>query len=227
MDDIFLPDETNGFDANPFKEDIKLPADSGRLAEDTPFTDVEFDESETGPAVPLDQNENKPHGLFTARGNIGWESYTMERLTSEIHRCASFEQDLFLLTAEFRGDGKISDALYRKFTDEAVAFFSMRDLIFEYGEKGITVIVPSADLEQGIAKAEEFRSRIIAKMPVSFENRTGLCIGLSSRSGRLIEAKRLMLESSTALKKAMADPVSPVIAFKSDPEKYREFLKGR
>ena len=205
MDDMFLPNETG---------------------ETSAFGDVSFEEK-ADPDIPdIGSTEDNPQGLYTPRGNIGWESYTKERLNSEIHRCASSEQDLTLLAMEFKGDEKISDALYRQFADEAVEFFSMRDLIFEYGENGISVIVPSADLEQGMAKAEEFRSRIIAKLPESFKGRAGLCIGLSSRSGRLIEAERLTLEASTAVKKAMADPVSPIIAFKSDPEKYREFIKG-
>jgi hypothetical protein len=170
----------------------------------------------------------KPKGLFTSRGNVGWESYTEDRLTSELHRCASFEQDLTLLCIKFRKDAEIiNSTLYRQFTDEAVRFFTMRDLIFELGDNGISVIIPSVNLEQGLAKSEEFRERIFSKLPESFEGRKDLCVGLSSRAGRLIEANRLILESSTALKKAMADPVSNVVAFKSDPEKYREFLKGR
>jgi len=77
-----------------------------------------------------------------------------------------------------------------------------------------------------MGKSEEFRSRIIAKLPESFHDKTGLCIGISTRSGRLIEAKRLMLEASSALEKALNDPHSRVIAFKSDPEKYREYIKS-
>jgi len=203
-------------------DDIFLPEESD---EPSPFGDVSFEEK-TSPDT--DSPENKcPQGLYTDRGNVGWESYTRERLNSELHRCASSEQDLTLLVIGFKEDGRISDALYSQFTDEAVACFAMRDLIFENGENGLTVIIPRSDLEHGIAKAEEFRSRIIAALPETFEERIGLCIGLSSRSGRLIEAERLMLEATTALKKAITDPVSPVIAFKSDLEKYREFISQK
>ena len=175
--------------------------------------------------------KNEPHGLYNPRGNIGWESYTDDRLKSELHRCASFEQDLVLLTMELKYPEIISDSTFGEFTEEAVNFFTTRDLIFGKGENGIIVIMPNINLDHGIMRTEEFHNRIITKLPLVFASGKGeegieLCIGISSRSGRLIEASRLMLESSSALEKAMTDPVSKIVAFKSDPEKYREFIKG-
>jgi len=175
--------------------------------------------------------EEDPKGLFNPRGNIGWDSYTNERLAAELHRSSSFEQDLVFLAVELKGPEKVNDSLYCKFTEEAVNFFTMRDLIFGKGENGIAVILPNIDLDQGISKSEQFRNRLISKVRELSASQGGvpeieLCIGLSSRSGRLIEADRLILEADSALRKAMADPVSHIIAFKSDPEKYREFIKA-
>ena len=222
---IPVPSETK----TPLSEDLALPSDDFfplDAPDDTPFGEVNFDEDEETPPKAVSAENTNPQGLYTARGNVGWESYIQDRLASEIHRCASFEQDLSLLAIEFKGTKKISNAEYRKFTDEAVDFFSMRDLIFEKGERGISVIIPGMDLDLAISKSEEFRSHILSSLPESFEDRNGLCVGISSRSGRLIKSDRLMLEAYTALKKAIDDPVSPVIAFKSDPEKYRDFIKG-
>jgi len=174
--------------------------------------------------------ENEPHGLYNPRGNIGWESYTNDRLKSELHRCASFEQDLVLLTMELKDPEIIGNSTFGEFTEEAVNFFTTRDLIFGKGENGITVIIPNINLDHGLMKTEEFHSRIMTKLPQVFTGGKGkgieLCIGLSSRSGRLIEADRLMHEACIALEKAIEDPVSKIVAFKSDPEKYREFIKG-
>jgi hypothetical protein len=184
----------------------------------------DFSYAEFTPGIPEDERQEKePTGLYTPRSNIGWESYTRDRLASELHRCASFEQDLVFLVMELIE--KTDNALYRQFTEEAVSFFSMRDLIFEKGEQGISIIIPSTDLEQGIGKSEGFRSRIKSKLQKYSKGRIELCIGLSSRSGRLVEVDRLMLEASTALEKARKEPASRVIAFKSDLEKYREFIK--
>jgi hypothetical protein len=175
------------------------------------------------PAPPT-ETEGYPKGLFSPRGNIGWESYTQARLESELHRCASFEQDLTFIMMEFK-DGKLNDPLYKIFADEAVSFFTLRDLIFEKGDQGIAVIAPNIDLEQGFAKSEEFRERVLKKLPDSSKTRQELCVGLSSRSGRLIGAERLMFETSQALLKALSDPLSPIVAFKSDLEKYRDFIR--
>ena len=164
--------------------------------------------------------------LYSPRGNISRESYTAERLKSELHRCASFEHDLVFMAVELRGN-EIGDKEYSRFANEAVLFFKMRDLVFDKGNNGISVIMPNTDLEQGIVQAKEFHRRIAVKLPVLFDGNSELCIGLSSRSGRLIETERLMLETSSALEKALADPVSCIIAFKSDPEKYKEFIKNR
>jgi hypothetical protein len=168
--------------------------------------------------------EGDPKGLFSPRGNIGWESYTQDRLASELHRCASFEQDLVFIVMEFK-EGKLDNPLYKLFAEEAVNFFTLRDLIFEKGEQGVAVIAPNIDLDQGFLKCEEFRERIVNKLPDSAKTRSELCIGLSSRSGRLIEADRLIFEASEALNKALEDPLSPIVAFKSDPEKYRDFIR--
>jgi hypothetical protein len=183
------------------------------------------------PPVDEEEEEEAPKGLFNPRGNIGWDSYTDERLSAELHRCSSFEQDLVFLAIELKSPVEITDDLYSKFTDEAVNFFTMRDLIFGKGESGISIIMPNTDLDQGISKSEQFRSRLISKfqeLPAGQGGVPGveLNIGLSSRSGRLIEADRLILEAYSALEKAIEDPVSHIVAFKSDPEKYREFVKA-
>ena len=174
-------------------------------------------------------DDRHPTGLFTPRGNIGWDAYTGARMESELHRCASFEQDLVFLAMELKGLKEPDDALYRRFAEEAVNFFSSRDLIFEKGENGISIIVPNVNLEQGMVKSEEFRRETLTRLNESEgrvkDLKVDFCIGLSSRSGRLMEANRLILEANKALEKALDDPLSPIIAFKSDPEKYREFIK--
>lgn len=165
-----------------------------------------------------------PRGLFSPRSNIGWKEYTTERLDSELRRSASAEQDLVFIGIEWKDGGETD--FYRHFAADVVRFFIERDLIFEKGERGIAVICPGIDLETGFAKAEDFHRRMIHKYSRVFKTKTGLCIGLSSRSGRLVEAERLMFEAEEALERALADPVSHLVAFKSDPEKYRAFVRG-
>jgi GGDEF domain-containing protein len=166
-----------------------------------------------------------PKGLYSTRSNIGWEEYTNERLDSELHRCSSTEHDLTLITMEFTD--MTNDSMFRQAAEEAASFFGSRDMLFEYGKYGISVILPGDDLETGISKSEKFHQRMTGKFPPGPNSVSNLFIGLSSRSGRLLNAERLMFESKQALEKAKQDPKSSIIAFKSDPEKYRAFIRNQ
>jgi len=166
-------------------------------------------------------SETSPKGLYSPRSNIGWEEYINDRLDSELHRCSSTENDLTLMIIEFT---EINETMFKHAAEEAVNFFSSRDMLFEYGKNGIYVILPSVDLNTAISKSEKFHQRIMGK-PSS--NKSILNIGLSSRSGRLLNAKRLIFETTEALNKAKLDPESSIIAFKSDPEKYRAYIRNQ
>jgi hypothetical protein len=167
------------------------------------------------------QTSAEPQGLYSPKSGIGWESYTMDRLASEIHRCATSEQDLVVLLFECGKDLAWDEELYKKLADEAVHFFNLRDLTFEKGNRGISVIIPNTDLDHGIVKAEEFHARALKNL--SGSSKTDLRAGLSSRSGRLIDADRLFFEAASALEKAKDG--QPIVAFKSNPEKYRDFIR--
>ncbi|MDR0655652.1 MAG: hypothetical protein LBG22_04990 [Treponema sp.] len=173
-----------------------------------------------------DYEEKTPQGLYSARG-IGWEEYTRDRLAAELHRCASFEQDLVYIMMEFRNDNSLDEDFFRQFAGVAVEFYNLRDLIFELGEWGISIIYPNIDLDQGFVKSEEFHNRILTRFAGAFRSNNDLCIGISSRAGRLIDAERLIFEAREAMRRAMDDPVTHIVAFKSDPEKYRNFIASQ
>jgi len=166
-----------------------------------------------------------PKGLYSKRSNIGFEEYTDDRLNSELHRCASTEKDLALLLIEF--NDLANDIMYKQAAEEAVNFFTSRDLLFEYGSYGISVILPGSGFDIAITKAEKFYQRIMEKFPNSYGSTSAISIGLSTRSGRLLNAERLILEAKEALRKAGSDSKTSIIAFKSDPEKYRAFIASQ
>jgi len=178
-----------------------------------------------GNNAPSTADETIPKGLYSPRSGIGWQEYINDRLNSELYRCSSTENDLTLILIEFM-DLK-NDEMYRQAAEETASFFSSRDLLFEYGRYGIAVILTGIDLAAGISKSEKFYQRIAGKFPNNKEGTLGVCIGLSSRSGRLLNAGRLTLECREALEKAKYDPNSSIVAFKSDPEKYRAFIASQ
>jgi GGDEF domain-containing protein len=200
-----------------FEKEIKKEEKKTKENDETPNLSVEKE-------IPVTPVETGPKGLYSPRSNIGWQEYIFDRLNSELHRCASTENDLTLVLMEFT-DLK-NDEMYMQAAEEATSFFSSRDLLFEYGKYGIAVILPGIDLDTGISRSELFLQRITGKFPDKKE-KPGSCFGLSSRSGRLINADRLLMETREALEKAKNDPVSSIIAFKSDPEKYRDFIASQ
>jgi GGDEF domain-containing protein len=175
--------------------------------------------------IQAEREESEPKGLYSPRSNIGWEEYLADRLDSELHRCASTEKDLTLMKMDFMD--RLNDIQFKHAAEEAVSFFTSRDLLFESGKRGIAVIYPGFDLETGLAKAQKFHQRIMEKIFYNHKTEKCLCIGLTSRSGRLINAGRMLMEADEALRRAKKDRESPIMAFKSDAEKYREFISKR
>lgn len=178
--------------------------------------DEEFEIPEIAPDVAADEPIS-PVGLYGPDGVLGWESYLLERLESELRRSASFEQDIVLLAAELEA---YDEEVFRTFANELVEFFSFRDLAFKRGKSGAAVILPNTELEQGMRLAEEF----LEKWRTLHSDAENMVIGLSARAGRLVDASRLLSETGGAMERARQNGRFQIMAFKPDPERYRAFL---
>jgi hypothetical protein len=189
----------------------------GKKAAVPVFTDVKEE-------IPIQKETSLTEGPYSPRSGIGWEANAEEKLEKELRRCASAEEDMVLLMIEFVN--KTDDFYYRQAAIEAAYFFKMKNLLFENGERGVMVIYPGTSLETGIAEAQRFIRFITDKFPTG-PYKDGVRIGLTSRSGRLLNAGRMMLEALEALKRAKKDKDTPIIAFKSDLDKYRAFIQKR
>ena len=138
------------------------------------------------------------------------ENEVVKRLELELERAASFNQDLSLLI--FNGDTQIEEKLKDSYAYE--------DLIFPLDDGNTAVIEINKDLDTALSITEEFIKEHITQ----YGNRN-LRVGIASRNGRLISAGRLLVEAENALKRT--DDEKNIVAFRSDPEKYREYLKSR
>ncbi len=132
------------------------------------------------------------------------------RLELELERAASFNQDLSLLI--FSGTSNTEELIRSTYTYE--------DLVFPMDNGKTAVIEINKDLDTSLAMTEEFIRECID----SSGNR-GMRAGIASRNGRLIGAERLFSEAENSLRKT--DESKNIVAFRSDPEKYREFLKNQ
>jgi hypothetical protein len=150
-----------------------------------------------------------------------------ERLEDELRSSMLAGNDLVYMEIGIKNSVLAEDALYQAITRTTLKFFSHRDLIFKKEGGLIAVICPDTGLDEGFAQSEDIdyhlRKGDVKGIPADMDIR----IGLSSRAERSIEAERLMFEAEEALRRAREDPVSHVVAFKSDPEKYREFIQAK
>ena len=168
------------------------------------------------------KNKAQNTGLFSPETGLGWEQYIDSRLSFELRRSASYDQDLVLIL--FRGkDLRRGSDEHVRVAKYLLQHFLFQDMLFEYGQNGFAVILPNTELDTAIKEAEAFRNNICSK------NISG-CVfsaGISSRNGRLINGNRLIAEASMALNKAFNDPGNKIIAFRSDPEKYRQYIASK
>jgi len=185
---------------------------SVRTANDTTYPDRK--------AVPPYEPE-LPHDekIYTPDSLLCYEEYFSERLDNELRRSASFDQDLVL--ALIGCDTSQGREQYIRLAEEVREFFTFHDLLFEYNDHIIAVILPNSDIDEGISRLSDFQ-RVLFK--AGEHVKADVSIGLSSRNGRLISYDRITEEALAALKKAQKDRTTHLIGFRPDPGKYRNFI---
>jgi hypothetical protein len=157
------------------------------------------------------------------------ETWIKEKLDTELGICSITDKDLALILMELSlvaGFG-VDDDVNRELADRAIQFFGSQGSVHERSERSLAVILPGETLEGAFSRARQFHDLIILELPELFPHANDLRIGISSRNKRLIRANRLFLEASRALDKASLEVQSPIVAFKSDPEKYKAFVQSR
>ncbi len=81
--------------------------------------------------------------------------------------------------------------------------------------------MPDKELEEGITEINAFIARLEELYDID-----NIKAGLSSRNSRIISPSILIKEASGALKKAFSEPDRKLIAFRSDPDKYRNYISS-
>ncbi|MBQ2314168.1 MAG: hypothetical protein II187_04630 [Treponema sp.] len=173
-------------------------------------------------AAPETAANAAPQGLFSKRTGFSWEQYMLPRLDSELIRSASGGTDLALFTIRVENLDWSSGA-GNEISNVILQTGKYQDMLFEYGSDGCTVILPDTDIDQSLQAADELYTAISTILE-NWQETLKIGIGISARSLRMISGERLANESSEALKHAFADNTSPIVAFKVNPEKYRNYL---
>jgi GGDEF domain-containing protein len=208
-------------------EDARTPTPQP-LASESPSLEKEgMEPSDTGtpstesfPSKEPIESPSIEQCLFSPTTGLGWQQHLEKRLTLELERAAFNEQDLSLVLMRIPGMEKTGEA-YRKVSKTIQTSIAFEDLVFEYGLDGVAIVLPNSSLEQSITTLKGFLKKLDPSITKQFA--LPRC-GVSSRNGRLIDGKQLILEAEGALKKAGATWKDCIVGFRSDPGKYREYI---
>lgn len=201
-----------------------LAADDTKLPDSAPV-EAAAPVAAATPASASDHNStvgtSGPVGLFNPETGLAWGEHLEQRLTFELERSASFDQDLVL--AIIRCRELVADRqMLQKLAAQLLAYFPFRDLCFERPPGGFSVIIPNTEIDQAIRTMEAFQKKVADAAP----SLPHFQVGLTARNGRLLSGARMIREAESAAARAEADRKNTIFALRVDPGKYREYIKS-
>lgn len=185
------------------EEDNRLNAEDYQTTDDKADLPAQSDIS----ATRNDQNSTEPDALTVA-------------LENELVDAIANGQDLVALIIHLRGlaaDSTPVTQLKKLLTDR----LGKQGIIGEHNA-ALALIIKNTNLDTAIAFAQSLNNAISVILQRSGQ-KAQTAIGISSRAFRMINADRLLTEADQAA--LHADEENPVIAFRANPEKYKEYLQ--
>jgi hypothetical protein len=165
-----------------------------------------------------DENADEPPEMYTG---------LIQRLHEELADPREKTADFVLLCVEWTGNGLAETPVARQIAEESAGFFKVKRIsAFKKGENGIFILLPGATFKSGLKAVREFHGRILNNS-VFKTAAADFYIGLTSRAGRQADPERLILEAEKALEKAKEDAAQPIVAFKANPSKFKDYLKNK
>ena len=219
-DGALNPEDKNNEDSQTENEEKEIPAslpdyESPVIIESSDVK--ENNDAENAPAS--DSSESNPSGLFNPVTGLGWESYLDTRLENEINRAISSEIDISVFIINIPNLERESEES-KKVSEYLSLQFQFKDLLFEYKNDCIVAIKISMNLDDALNFADKIHAEIMQII-----NQKECYIGISTRSIRIVSSERLLNEACAALEHAKQEEDSPIIAFRVDADKYRQFLE--
>ncbi len=153
-------------------------------------------------------------------------SILLDRLSEALHNAAITEQDIVFLVMDQNKSQKAWLEKLDLVLKEVSSFFPSQSLVYHIADKGIAIIIPNCDIDNGFTMAEDFINSLrgasseLSDLILQTDPR----IGLTARAGRLVEADRLVHEAFQALSRAKKEALSPLVAFKPDASRYRAYV---
>ena len=219
-DGALNPEDKNNEDSQTENEEKEIPASLPDYESPMIIESSDAKENSDAKNAPAsDSSESNPSGLFNPVTGLGWESYLDTRLENEINRAISSEIDISVFIINIPNLERESEES-KKVSEYLSLQFQFKDLLFEYKNDCIVAIKISMNLDEAL----NFADKIHADISQILEQKQ-CYIGISTRSIRIVSGERLFNEALAAVEHAKNEEDSPIIAFRVDVEKYRQFLE--
>lgn len=167
------------------------------------------------------ENENTTD-LYSPITGASLQTRLCECLQSELQQAGASEQELAFSIIKLK-DFTIKSLVAKKIAEMLIKLIKSRDMIFEFDDDGFALIFQDTDLEQAMKKAEEIYAGIKTILN-EYNISEPIMIGITTRSSRLIDADRMIEEAYAAITRAIKNTDDPIVAFRVNTEKYRQFI---
>lgn len=186
---------------------------------------IDLDISLDKPAETADNGSKKEEDLTVSSSpmtSFNWESKLSERLSFLTKKAEEdqMELSLFIVRIPFINWQNPQVNAMKSLIRET---FKCEENIFTYKEDGFAALMPEMNIDKAIYLADALQiaiMSILAKSGLDFS----IGIGISSVSSRIISSERLLSEADQAVYHALEDKSTPVVAFRVNAQKYREFI---
>ncbi|MDR3283628.1 MAG: hypothetical protein LBS97_00420 [Treponema sp.] len=198
-----------------------------------PTLSGELDVLDDGETVGVDQDTDVffPDAMPSPRGGFyspetGFmrEEYIGQVLDPALISAAPHNEDIALLIIRAAGIDRIS-SLGTELCALILERFKSKERIFEYRADGFAAIMLNTDVDTALEEAEALYVELTEKT-AALDPPPEIGIGIATKAFRTtIAASRLLTEARQAIARALENPDTPIVAFKINPEKYREFME--
>jgi hypothetical protein len=215
------------FEEEPLNEELSTSIEDLSSTDFSEQNDTEDNDVYEDELTNIDSNrhldvEDDTEAYIDIENDSDLQNILENRLNNELEKASAFEQDLALLILRVRNLDKETTANERI---ETLLFdvFKYEGLVFQYKDDGYAGIMLETDLDEAMKIAENiYRETESILTSFNLENKIG--IGLSTRNVRIIPAERLLNEAEKAVEHSFEEQEMPIVAFKVNPEKYRQYL---
>ena len=179
--------------------------------------DISFAEKSVESENPALSNIIDTNEIDSIFNNDDFENY----LNISLQNSTENEQDLSLVIIKFEF---LNNTIIASLKDTLLNVTNQKN-IFNFEKNSLALIINDIDIDEAVLKAQNLYNDINDKL---VENNIDGCfaIGLTSKSLRMVSAQRLINEADQAVERAFNETELPIVAFKVNPDKYREHISS-